>query len=52
MKLLREYMLHLLAEAADKAKEIGIKRPIMLVSNIDGKIIREITIDDYEPEES
>ena len=35
----------------DDAKKIGIKQPIILVSNINGNIIREITIDEYELEE-
>ena len=35
----------------NRAKEVGIKQPILLVSNINGQIIREITIDDYHPPE-
>ena len=35
----------------DEAKRIGIKQPIILISNINGQIIRETTIDKYEPEE-
>ena len=34
-----------------KAKEVGIKKPIVLVSNMNYEVIDEIHIDDYKPDD-